>query len=82
MNWSHGNSNDVQIALSFVYDGTMLRAWEFICEMNSALEPILPNPTPENLELVLEQLLIPSLMPAEQLSKTDLYRRVYSTNVS
>lgn len=50
--------------------------------MNSTLEPILPNPTPENLELVLEQLLIPSLMPAEQLSKTDLYRRVYSTNVS
>jgi len=70
------------VAISFIYDGTFLRAWDFVCQVNPELKPILPLPTSENLSLILEQIVTPPVGAFAAFSGVDIYRRVYSTSVA
>lgn len=70
-----------QIALSFVYDGTFIKTWDFICEIFPELLPIIEHPSFNNLDKILEELQPKGRVVEEDISLIDLYRRVYSTYV-
>jgi hypothetical protein len=80
ISWTHTGPQQLQIGISFIYDGTFLRTWEFLGRVAPDLPPVLPVPTFENLELVLEDLVSPMAGPDYGI-RVDLYRRVYSSSV-
>lgn len=82
VSWTHKGPQQIQVGVSFIYDGTFLRAWEFLGRISPDLEPVLPLPSPENLELILEHLVASPVTDSDYHSRVDLYRRVYSSSVS
>ena len=67
--------------MSFVYDGTFTKTWEFLCAIFLDLKPILQLPNSENLELILEQITSNSPYGSENNYWIDLYPRIYSSNL-
>ena len=70
-----------QIAISFVYDGTFIKTWDFICELFPQLQPIVEHPTFDNLDKILADLQPKLNVVDSEPTLVELYRRVYSTYV-
>lgn len=82
ISWAHGRGDVPHLAVSFIWDGTFFRAWDFLSEAFPDLGPILDLPTAANLQGLLETI-SPKVPPNAEVSNTmELYRRVYSSSTS